>query len=139
MAINKVIYAGYVLIDISDATVTPETLAEGVVAYNAKGERIVGTMKQGGGGSSSTFTVTDEDGHLTFSGLIVADSDGALTVSGMNITDTDGKLTAENALLVYEDGNASLIGMTVTDEDGDITISKTLATTYEDTNLTIGG
>jgi hypothetical protein len=45
MAVNKVVYGTTVLIDISDSTVTPETLAEGVVAYNAKGERIVGTHK----------------------------------------------------------------------------------------------
>ncbi len=31
-------------VDISDSTVTPETLADGVIAYNAKGERIVGTL-----------------------------------------------------------------------------------------------
>ena len=52
MAVNKVVYGDKVLIDISDSTVTPETLAEGVVAYNAKGERIVGTHKCSGGGTS---------------------------------------------------------------------------------------
>ena len=45
MAVNKVVYGTTVIIDISDSTVTPETLAEGVIAYNAKGERIVGTHK----------------------------------------------------------------------------------------------
>lgn len=45
MAVSKVVYGTTVLIDISDSTVTPETLAEGVIAYNAKGERIVGTHK----------------------------------------------------------------------------------------------
>ena len=44
MAVNKVIYAGRTLIDISDSTVTKNTLAEGVVAYSANGERIVGTL-----------------------------------------------------------------------------------------------
>ena len=45
MAVNKVVYGTTVIIDISDSTVTPETLAEGVIAYNAIGERIVGTHK----------------------------------------------------------------------------------------------
>lgn len=46
MRVNKVQLAnGETIIDISDSTVTPETLAEGVIAYNAKGERIVGTHK----------------------------------------------------------------------------------------------
>ena len=53
MAINKVVYGTTVLIDLSDSTVTPETLAEGVVAYNAKGERIVGTAKFGGNDNSA--------------------------------------------------------------------------------------
>lgn len=52
MAVNKVVYGTKVLIDISDSTVTPESLAEGVIAYNAKGERIVGTHKCSGGGDN---------------------------------------------------------------------------------------
>ena len=44
MAVNKVIYGGQTLIDITDSTVTAENLPEGVVAYSASGERIVGTM-----------------------------------------------------------------------------------------------
>lgn len=45
MAINKVIYNGETLIDLTNLTVTSETLAEGVMAMNAKGENIVGTAK----------------------------------------------------------------------------------------------
>lgn len=41
---NKVVYFGETLIDISDSTITPETLPKGQIAYNAKGERIVGEM-----------------------------------------------------------------------------------------------
>ena len=43
MAVNKVIYGNRVIIDISGSTVTPETLGEGVIAFNAKGEMIEGT------------------------------------------------------------------------------------------------
>ncbi|MBQ4120461.1 MAG: hypothetical protein IJD35_00455, partial [Clostridia bacterium] len=60
MAVNKVIYnttnGAVTLIDLTDSTVTPETLAEGAIAYNAKGERIVGTATFGGSGLS-TFTI----------------------------------------------------------------------------------
>lgn len=42
MPINKVVYGTDTLIDITDSTVTAETLAEGEVAYNAAGERIEG-------------------------------------------------------------------------------------------------
>lgn len=46
MAVNKVIYGNNTIIDITDSTVTPDTLMSGVVAYNASGERIVGTAMQ---------------------------------------------------------------------------------------------
>ena len=50
MSVNKVQLAnGETIIDISDSTVTPETLAEGVTAHDASGKKITGTMKSGGG------------------------------------------------------------------------------------------
>lgn len=45
MGVNVVVYSGRTLIDLSNDTVTPETLPEGVTAHNAAGEAIVGTMK----------------------------------------------------------------------------------------------
>lgn len=50
MAVNKVIYGGDVLIDLSADTVTADTLAEGVTAHDASGAVITGTMTPGGGG-----------------------------------------------------------------------------------------
>lgn len=44
MAINKVIYDGKTLMDITEDTVTPETLAAGITATAANGEKIVGLM-----------------------------------------------------------------------------------------------
>ncbi len=41
---SKVIYNGETLIDLTEDTVTPGTLAAGVVAHAANGERIVGTL-----------------------------------------------------------------------------------------------
>lgn len=43
MSINKVIYNGKTLIDISDSTVTSDTLDEGLIAYSRDGKRVVGT------------------------------------------------------------------------------------------------
>lgn len=45
MAISKVIYDGNTLMDITDSTVTADTLTEVYIAYMANGERIVGTRK----------------------------------------------------------------------------------------------
>lgn len=50
MAVNKVVYDGSTLIDLTEDTVTPETLAEGVTAHAASGETIIGTMQAGKAG-----------------------------------------------------------------------------------------
>lgn len=44
MGVNKVQYGSQVLMDISDATVTPDTLLAGESAYNAAGEKIAGSL-----------------------------------------------------------------------------------------------
>ena len=44
MAVNEVIYNGKTLIDLKSDTVTPETLAEGVTAHDASGNKITGIM-----------------------------------------------------------------------------------------------
>lgn len=43
MAVNKVIYGGNVLIDLTSDTITPDKLAEGVKAHDASGAQITGT------------------------------------------------------------------------------------------------
>lgn len=67
MAVNKVIYGNKVIIDISSSTVTPETLAAGVIAFNAKGERIVGTAK---------IMPTGYVAFIDNNGLTLVDADG---------------------------------------------------------------
>lgn len=47
MAINKVVINNSVKLDLTEDTVTPETLKSGVTAHNAAGEAIVGTMSSG--------------------------------------------------------------------------------------------
>lgn len=90
MSVNKVQLAnGETIIDISDSTVTPETLAEGVIAYNAAGERIVGTMKQG-----SQVTVTDdENGNVMVDGIAVTDDGNGNITMQATTTETDGNVT----------------------------------------------
>jgi lysophospholipase L1-like esterase len=44
MAVNEVVYNGKTLINLTDDTVTPTTLAAGATAHDASGEKIVGTM-----------------------------------------------------------------------------------------------
>lgn len=67
MAVNKVIYGGETLVDLTSDTVTPETLAEGYTAHDKSGNAIVGTMQGGGGTSENVETCTlslTEGGNL---------------------------------------------------------------------------
>ena len=71
MAVNRVDLAdGTVVIDISDSTVAPESLLEGVKVYNAAGEPIVGTMQQ-----SSGPAITLPEGYNMEMGLYTPTSD----------------------------------------------------------------
>lgn len=44
MAINKVEYGNNTLIDLTNDTVTADTMLEGTTAHNAAGERIIGNV-----------------------------------------------------------------------------------------------
>ena len=59
MAVNKVVFGAVSIMDISDSTVTQETLAEGETAYQSNGEKITGTMKSGVDTSDATVTAND--------------------------------------------------------------------------------
>lgn len=45
MGVNKVVFGAVSIMDISDSTVTADTLAKGKTAYGADGEKITGTME----------------------------------------------------------------------------------------------
>lgn len=63
MGVNKVVYNGDTLLDLTGDTVTVNTLAEGVTAHAANGEEIVGTLKVADeivktAGSGTAYTAT---------------------------------------------------------------------------------
>ena len=64
MGINKVIYNGQVLIDLTSSTVTPETLVEGTIAFNSAGEQIVGTLVISGGYTNQVPISINADGTI---------------------------------------------------------------------------
>lgn len=59
MGMSRVDYNGETLIDISNDTVTPDTLAEGKTAHNANGDPIVGTMVASEGGNNMGSNIYD--------------------------------------------------------------------------------
>ena len=66
MGVNKVTLGEEVLIDLTEDDVTPETLAEGITAHNAAGEKITGKMRAGGG-DVTMFVPSVSDGELCWS------------------------------------------------------------------------
>lgn len=72
MAINKVVYGGRTLIDLTGVTVTPEVLLAGYTAYDASGNLITGTY----GAASNLLTMND--------GLINKRFNSSGAVSGVN-------------------------------------------------------
>ena len=67
---NKIIYGGRTLIDLTEDTVTPETLIKGTTAHNAAGEKITGTLDPGGTPSEppaeADINFYDYDGTLLY-------------------------------------------------------------------------
>lgn len=65
---NKIVYGGQTLIDLTEDTVTPETLKQGVTAHDAAGEIITGTLVPSGGVvQESDINFYDYDGTLLHS------------------------------------------------------------------------
>jgi hypothetical protein len=61
MLVSKVQLAnGEVLVDLTEDSVTEETLAEGATAHDASGKKIIGTMKSGGVSVQADWNQTDE-------------------------------------------------------------------------------
>lgn len=62
MTINKVIFGGETLVDLTNDTVTPDKLAKGVTAHDKTGVQITGTMESGGG--SSLYCGVEDTNHV---------------------------------------------------------------------------
>lgn len=137
MPINKVVLGTEVLIDLTEDTVTTETLAEGVTAHRADGQQIVGTMKSGGTDNEIDRILTSglADGWKEFSddGTIITsvDSKGRKLVKEFSddfLTCTITLYDAEDDILgqVIKDLNPEHYTIQATDSKGQ-TLTKTFA------------
>ncbi len=102
--VNKVIYDGKTLVDLTKDTVTPQLLAEGATAHNASGEAIVGVAAKGvyyiqGTGSTAGTWLGEHPGITElFDGLTIAYKVGIAGASSttLNINGLGAKKVVRN-------------------------------------------
>lgn len=95
MAINKVVYANQVLMDLTNDTVTAETLVSGKTAHDKSGELVTGTFT-----SDATATVTE-----ILEGEIAYGADGTRLVGTMpNRADASGTISDKNDSYAIQSG-----------------------------------
>lgn len=79
MAANKVAINGKTILDLTQDTVTPATLAKGATAHDKSGAQITGTMEASAGGDYNIAATTNADGTQN---LAITDAAGGSGSSG---------------------------------------------------------
>lgn len=106
MAINKVVYGNDTLVDLTEDSVTANTLLEGETAHNAAGEQITGTAKQGHIVKNPSGTAMTQRANLQFVDAKVSDdsTNGATKVEVVReVTDQEWEDATEDGLYATDD------------------------------------
>lgn len=79
MAVNKIIYGGRTLVDLTSDTVTANDLAEGITATAADGKKVVGVMQKG-----EIASYDEIDNALALAGTGTIPSGGGVSTDAAN-------------------------------------------------------
>lgn len=114
MGVNKVVFGAVSIMDISDSTVTKDTLIEGSTAYGADGEKLVGT---------NPYKKTETDAEVNTQSTLISE-----------IAETLANKTAGGGA-----GGGLTIPTTITAGDTPVLFSSTMAHTCTSTTATATG
>lgn len=115
MGVSKVTLGNQVIFDLTNDTVTPGTLLQGVIAHDASGKRITGALKPvskttsvnidvGNGVTVSYYTLAGEKIELSQAVTTINALGGIVTVCG-GVPDVNGTYTNYGEVYVFlEDG-----------------------------------
>jgi hypothetical protein len=119
LAVNKVIYDGETLIDLTEDTVTEETLDESATAHDASGTKITGKRKKGEMPVAEQLPSADESNYGTF--ILLSNEDGDVIYACVKKDGVyqwqeidDKNYGAENAgklLYVNDNGDVVVLGV----------------------------
>lgn len=99
MAVNKVLYGGNTLIDLTNDTVTADTLAEGATAHDRTGNVIRGTATFGGGVNDLLEEIQEHIGGTTINRTVIKNEYyGFMENSGTGVIGVGDTLTASDDL-----------------------------------------
>ena len=148
MAINKVVYDGDVLIDLTSDTVTAKALKKGYTAHGADGELITGTLESDSIEYILASGLDDGVKNISDDGTIITTTDS----SGRTLTKTfSNNFLTSTSVLTDENGdelgtlvkklsyNSSKCETTLYDGDGNIvsTQVKTFSSDYKKITTTV--
>lgn len=95
MKVNKIVFSGEIIMDLTNDTVEADKMLEGYTAHNKAGEIIVGTLVNGG---ESSAVIDDGVGNITVNSFYVFDwvdnSDGEIiaTLKSIHATENSGNI-----------------------------------------------
>ena len=111
MSVNKVEYAGKVLLDLTEDTVTPDKLISGEIAHDKTGAKIVGTLEDVGSGEYIWKKHIGKVWDITRTHLgTTAPSDYSGFIYGYYIATDDGYFLLKGKEAVLGDGLSYIKG-----------------------------